>query len=237
MPLQPKPKVTIDTNCIIGLEEVRDYAPTINDLIDLNNRGEIELQVVAISASEKQPNGMMAPNYSLFRDRLKKNRLDSATLLLPPMILGISYMGTGKLNWREISIYRRAVHSILWPGFPEEFEDFEKTADTSQPGWQWKWRNRLCDTLAYACHLDAGGGLFVSNDKVFHGSKKTYLLDLFGGEISKPIDAEARLMDQTPFQQMPQEVEKFISKRFVAGDAITNYQEMQEFAARLGIPV
>jgi hypothetical protein len=231
-----KTKVTIDTNCIIGLEEERDYAPIIRDLIQMNKSGDIQLQVVAISASEKQPDGRMAENYSLFRDRLKRSELDAAKVLHPPMILGITYLGSGRLNWREMIIFRHEVHSILWPNSPEELKDFEKTVDTSKPGWQWKWRNKLCDTLAYACHLEAGGGLFVSNDNVFHGDKKDYLLSLFGGEIVKPIDAKTRLLNPAPFHSMPKEVENYIAKTYVPGDPITDSHSMKAFKIKLGIP-
>lgn len=46
-------KYTLDTNCIIDLEESRPDAPHLKKMIVDHNKGKIDLAVVAISASEK----------------------------------------------------------------------------------------------------------------------------------------------------------------------------------------
>ena len=49
--------VTLDTNCIIALEENRPTAPFLRHLISLHDAKTISLRVVAISASERKPDG------------------------------------------------------------------------------------------------------------------------------------------------------------------------------------
>lgn len=210
MPLSPKPNCTIDTNCIIALDEERDYAPAIRDLIAMHDAGQITLRVVGISASEKQPNGMMAPNYSLFKERLKRLGLGNAIVLMPPAYFDITYMDNCYFATQNGTILEAEIHNVLWPNLPFQFHQFEATADKSKPNWKWKWRNPKCDTLAYMSHVQAGSGLFVTNDKVFHGEKKATLLKFAGGDIAKPMDAKARLLDPTPFAEMPVSVAEFL---------------------------
>jgi hypothetical protein len=50
MPLEPKPNCTIDTNCIIDLDEERESAPAIRELIAMHEANQITLRVDCISS-------------------------------------------------------------------------------------------------------------------------------------------------------------------------------------------
>jgi hypothetical protein len=104
------------------------------------------------------------------------------------------------------------IHNVLWPSKPFHFHEFEATADKTNPNWIWKWKNPKCDTLAFMGHVLAGSGLFVTNDKVFHGQKKVELLKFAGGDIAKPKDAVRRLNDPEPFSKMPDAVAEFLAR-------------------------
>lgn len=210
MPLSPKPNCTIDTNCIIGLDEERDYAQGIRELIAMHEAGQIVLRVVGVSASEKQPNGLMAPNFSLFKERLKRLGLGNAVILMPPAYLDITYLDNCYFATQNGTILEAEIHNVLWPNLPFQFHQFEVGADKSKENWKWKWLNPKCDTLAYMAHVQAGSGLFVTNDRVFHGEKKAVLLKFAGGDIAKPLDAKARLEDPAPFAATPQAVSEFL---------------------------
>lgn len=210
MPLEPKPNCTLDTNCIIALEEERDYAGAIRNLISMHEAGQINLRVVGISASEKQPNGKMAPTFSLFKDRLTSLGLGNVGILIPPAYTDISYIENCYLAAQNGELLEAEIHFVLWPNLKFKFFQYEQVADKTNPNWKWKWINRKCDTLAFLSHVMAGSGLFVSNDKVFHGQKKATLLKFAGGDIAELKGAIERLLDPTPFEQMPEEVAEFL---------------------------
>lgn len=194
-----KPNCTIDTNCIIALEETRDYTDAIKQLIVMHNKGEINLRVVGISASERQPNGSMAPTFSLFRERLEKLGLGNVDILIPPAYWDICYFDHCYFPSAQDTLLELAIHLVLSPNLPFQFTHFEKTADKTIKNWRWKWLNRKCDTLAYMSHVKFGGGLFVSNDKkAFSAQKKEKLLKFGGGDIQLPHAAINRLQDPLP---------------------------------------
>ena len=84
-------KFTLDTNCIIDLEENRPNAVYIRKLIHAWNENRIELAIVAVSASENQQNGFAIPNYSEFVQKLQNVGLENATELHPIAIWDVFY--------------------------------------------------------------------------------------------------------------------------------------------------
>lgn len=211
MPLNPKPNCTIDTNCIIALDERRAYASAISDLISMHDAGQITLRVAGISASEKQKDGKMAPNFALFKDRLARLGLGAAAIIAPPGYWDFTYMDNSFYSVASYTLLELEIHKVLWSDKPFYFHEFEATADKTKPGWDWKWKNPKCDTLAFMGHVLAGSGLFVSDDSIFHGEKKAELIKFAGGDIAKPMEAVARLNDPAPFAQMPAAVADFLA--------------------------
>jgi hypothetical protein len=209
-------------NCIIALDEPRDYSDVVRELIQMNEEGLLALRVVGIGASEKQPAGSMARTFSLFRERLARVGLGSAAILMPPLYTDITYLDNSYFGTTAGELLERELHQILWPNLPFLFRDFEKNADKNKPGWEWKWKNPKCDTLALFCHIKNGGGLFVSEDKVFRSSKKPALIAIAGGDIVRPIDAVARLRDTTPLSPVPQAVSDFLNAQLPANSIPPN---------------
>lgn len=155
--------------------------------------------------------GKMAANFSLFRERLQKLGLGTAEIIAPPGYCDFTYYDNSYYSCASYSLLELEIHKVLWPDTPFQFEEFSIRADQTKPNWQWKWKNRKCDTLAFMGHVLAGSGLFVSDDRIFHGDKKAELLKFAGGDIAKPMQAVARLNDQTPFTEMPAAVAHFIA--------------------------
>jgi len=73
------PRITFDTNCIIDLEEQRPDYKYLTQIIDAWRNGEIELAVVAISASENQRQGRINKTYQHFLEKLAAVGLTGAT--------------------------------------------------------------------------------------------------------------------------------------------------------------
>jgi hypothetical protein len=65
-----KHSFTLDTNCLIAIDEGRPEAGAIRTLAHAHSLGKADVAVVAISASEKQKSGHYIQNFTEFRDRL-----------------------------------------------------------------------------------------------------------------------------------------------------------------------
>ncbi len=204
-------QVTLETNSIISLEQGRPQAPFIKELITLHEAGTIALRVVGISASERQKDGKIAPNYAQFKQLLERVGLGDAKVLCPPAYFGITYFDASFFGTRAGIILETEIHRILWPNLPFHFQQFERSADKSNPAWMWKWKNPKCDTLALWSHIWYGGGIFVSDDDVFHQqTKKPALLDLAGGDIVRTSTVKERLYDGAEITPVPEDVSKLL---------------------------
>src|SRR3989442_15886450 len=74
---------TIDTNCIIDLERDTAFAPPLRELIAAHRRGEAEVAVPAVAASEVQRDGQYLENFGQFEERLAQAGLDGLRLIHP----------------------------------------------------------------------------------------------------------------------------------------------------------
>jgi|GEM_PF-7010376 len=75
---------TLDTNCLIAIEKCEPEAAEVRALADAHAAGKANVAVVAMSASEKQQDGVYIKNFEEFRERLVG--LDLAHLdILKPM--------------------------------------------------------------------------------------------------------------------------------------------------------
>ena len=83
--------VTLDNNCIIDLEQNRPAAPYIKKLIQMHREGKISLRVVAISASERKPDGTFASNFNEFKERIDSIGLTDVQILKPIAYQGIAF--------------------------------------------------------------------------------------------------------------------------------------------------
>ena len=179
--------VTLDTNCIIDLEEDRDTAPYIRKLIRMQEEGKISLGVPAISASERKPNGKYASNFAEFRQKIAAAGLGDVNILKPIGYWDVTFwdwcLYADKLDPRVADLERK-IHQILFPEI-----EFAYGGEVNK-----RWHNAKCDVLALWSHIHYGSGIFVTMDSNFHKkTKKTRLLALGAGEILKPEDAASRL--------------------------------------------
>jgi len=188
--------VTLDTNCIIDLEEGRDAAPYIKVLIDMHENRRINLRVVAISASERKPGGKYASNFAEFKDKIATVGLANAEILKPIGYWGITFWDWCVWAGDDIVDLERKIHEILLPNIDFIYGDFcrKHGLDPASVETDKRWRNATCDVLALWSHIYHGGGIFVTTDRNFHKKTKKYaLIDLGAGNILRPKDTVARL--------------------------------------------
>lgn len=188
--------VTFDTNCIIALEEGDENAPHLRRIVQSTPRRGLTLRVVAISASERQPGGGHSEHFSDFEKKIAGVGLGDAEILLPPLILDVTFWDQSIWGSDQIDEEAKRIHEILFPTSPFEYADYCRrfNLDPAAPDADRKWLNRTVDTWALWSHMHNGGGVFVTDDRNFNRpTKKARLARLGAGEILRPKEAAERL--------------------------------------------
>lgn len=182
-------KVTLDTNCIIDLEQHRPSEIYIKEFIQMNMEGKIQLSIPAISASEKQKDGSYIKNFSTFKDIIHSVGLDNVELLKPVGYYGITFMDWCIYSGDKLKELEISIHNILFPGIDYAYADYCKNngLESKTDEIKYKWRNAKCDVLAIWCHIYYNHDYFITNDSNFHKTtKKPALIKLGAKNIEKP---------------------------------------------------
>lgn len=108
-------KLTLDTNCIIDLEESRPAASSLQALLSLHDNQQIDLRVVAISASERKPDGTYATNFAEFRQKIALVGLGNVEILAPICYSGMAFVDWCLLADEQMVELERKIHEILFP--------------------------------------------------------------------------------------------------------------------------
>jgi hypothetical protein len=177
-------KFTLDTNCIIDLEDDRPNAVFVREIVQAWKNGQIELAVVAISASENQKSGTVSSNYSEFEKKIERVGLAGAVQLLPLMKWDLFYWDHVLESDDERESLATAIQVILFPNSnlnpPQEIEKHSS------------WRSKQCDILTAWSHAFHKWDYLVTSDHDFHGHKAA-LRSLGVAEIVYPKEAVSLL--------------------------------------------
>ena len=185
-------RFTLDTNCLIDIEESRPNAPFIREVVSRHGKG-INVAVSAIGASERQRNGGYAQNFSEFKEKLRAIGLQDLELLPPLAYWDICFWD--HCVWADgKDMLESQIHAILFPAieflWPEYASARGLLINNAPPDKTW--RNAKCDVLGLWCHIKHGGGVFVTSDSNFHATTKQATLRVLGvGIIAYPKDAAA----------------------------------------------
>lgn len=184
--------VTLDTNCIIALEENRPEAPFIRELMSLHDASTVHLRVVAISASERKLDGTYALSFNEFKQKIAAVGLGQVEILPTLAYPGMAFPDWCYPTGMETTIFERRIHEVLFPTLEFSYLEYrnrlgiDPTSDNIDP----KWRNKKCDVLALWSHIRFQGDIFVTSDGNFHSvSKKGQLTSLGAGSILTPQEA------------------------------------------------
>ncbi len=118
--------VTLDTNCIIALEENRPEAPFIRQLISFHEAKKINLRVVAISASERKRDGTYAANFSEFKRKIAAVGLGHVEILRPIAYLGMAFVDWCYPGGGEATVLDRKIHEALFPDIEFDYREYCK---------------------------------------------------------------------------------------------------------------
>lgn len=176
-------KFTLDTNCIIDLEENRPDAEHIRKIIQAWRIGKIELAVVAVSASENQKSGIPNRDFSEFENKLINVGLSGVQHLLPLALWDVFYWDHALWSNNDMERLASEIRGILFPNMsvnPPEAIDQNS-----------KWRRNFCDILVAWSHAFHKWDYLVTRDENFH-TLKTELNKIGIKEVVYPKEA-ARL--------------------------------------------
>ena len=191
--------VTLDNNCIIDLEQNRAAAPYIKKLVQMHSDQEINLRVVAISASEQKPDRTYVSHINEFKERIAAVGLANVEILATIAYLDIAFLGYSLLSGGTLEELERKIQRILFPTIELEYGDFCKKRGLkpdNRKAWR-KWVNAKCDVLALWSHIWYSGDIFVTRDQNFHKeTKKLQLIALGAGKILKPVETVELLVNR-----------------------------------------
>jgi hypothetical protein len=181
---------TLDTNCLIDIDENRPAAREIRALADAHAAGAAEVAVIAISASENPRPGQSIRDFSEFKSRLVTLGLAHLKIVMPMMYWDVSFWNHGLWADDAMVDLERQLHSILFPNEEFTWEDYCRANSACPPpnSPSGKWRNHKCDVQAIWSHIHAGREVFVTTDGNFH-KRKSDLIALGADQIKCPIDA------------------------------------------------
>lgn len=184
-------RFTLDTNCLIDVEDGRPAAPFVRELVSLHRKNGINVAVSAIGASERQRNGGYAENFASFQEKLTGIGCEALELLPPLAYTDICYWDYCVAADAGDSL-EREIHEVLFPNVEYLWSDFANKHAIPLDAHDKKWRNAKCDVLGMWCHIKHGGGVFVTSDDNFHAESKRNRLVAFGaGVIARPQQALA----------------------------------------------
>jgi predicted nucleic acid-binding protein len=188
------PKLVLDTNCLIDLEEGRPDAIHIKALIEASRNGLVQLAVAAISASENQRDGVPIQNYAVFEERLARLDLRDVQQLLPLATWDIGYWDHMLWSSVELDAQAQEIRASLFPN--------DSPASSLQDADAKKWRNRHCDAMLAWCCIYHGWDSLITSDQNFH-KRQPELGRLGLGSVLTPEQAASRYATQQRTVQTP----------------------------------
>ena len=183
---------TLDTNCIIAIDEGRAEAPSVWTLADAHASGAARVAIVAISASEKQRGGGHLENFSEFEQRLVSLGLAHLEILPPMFYWDITYWDQRIWSDPCLEAEERKIHEVLFPNIEFLWEDYcaDCSVEPNDIAFANRWRNAKCDVQSLWSHVFHKRDVFVTTDGNFHAkSKKSTLIALGAKQIETPYSA------------------------------------------------
>lgn len=184
---------TLDTNCLIDIDEGRPAAAAVLQLVDAHAAGRADVAVVAVSGTERQKDGGFLEHYAQFRERLDRLGLGGINELHPIAHWGVGFYGHGYYGGTdEMRALESAIQAVLHPHIPISYTEFceARDIDPSLRPRHHRWRNALCDVQILWSHIHNGRCCFVTSDGDFFKESKLPELERLGvRSLLKPESA------------------------------------------------
>lgn len=133
-------RFTLESNCLIDVEEDRPSGSHVKGLVALHGHSGISVSISAIGASERQRSGGYAKSFSEYKKKLKLVGLDKLRLLLPIAYADICYVDYCRLA-DEGDTLEQDLHKVLFPGIEFKWADYAAKNGLKLDALHKKWRN------------------------------------------------------------------------------------------------
>ncbi|MFC1437393.1 hypothetical protein ABUW04_03915 [Streptacidiphilus sp. N1-10] len=187
---------TLDTNCIIAVEEPRPATEAVLELVARQRTGTAVVRLVATTAAENQRDGTVLDNFARFQERLRGLNLEDLEILAPVAVCDLTYLDWCVFAHDEAEAEARQLHDVLFPTMPYDHPEAvpEGLAEDERLRAERKWRNRQLDVLVLHTHIMARADVFVTTDKGFYKTGRRERLAALGAPVVlTPSDALAYL--------------------------------------------
>lgn len=186
---------TVDTNCIIDVEEDREDTLNIRALSDAHGDGRASVAVCAMSASENQKGAPPLTNYQEFKERLDRLGLAHLDVILPMAYLGVAFWDHALFAGEDELKVEERIHNVLFPNVEFAWADYATARGLPVDGDLDKdWRNKKCDVQMMWAHINSKRDVFVTNDMNFHRPQVLAALSSLGlTAVVTPREAAAML--------------------------------------------
>ena len=148
-------KLTLDTNCIIALENGEAAASEIHQLVQHAQTGKVELAILGISASENQKAFYHDQDFIGFQNRVSELGLGKLAILKPIAIWDVTFWDwcifsteedAKLLNDLRLAIFPKSEPNWVKRAAANGIDVNDNTCKESK-----KWKNELCDAqIAWA---------------------------------------------------------------------------------------
>jgi hypothetical protein len=180
-------RFTLDTNCLIALEESLPDAEAIRALVVAHDSGDAHVAIVAMRISNSH-----AKDFQGFRSRLEVLGLGQIETLRSMAYYDIAFPDWCVFPTEELEDIEREIHSILYPSIQYAWKDFRKAnqIEDAVPPRNSPWRSAKCDVQAILAHTENERDVFVTSAEIFHREiKKRQLIALGARAIEYPAEA------------------------------------------------
>lgn len=162
---------TLDTNCLIAVDEGRPEGAAVMKLISAARAGRADVAMVASCASERQIGGRYLATIEELRDRMASLGFGHIVLLAPILTLGLSFWGHAVWASPEQVARQELIFRTLFPTTEPDWPKYALAKGlppndlTTRAAWHW--RNKYCDVQALWAHEHYGRDCFVTTDSDF----------------------------------------------------------------------
>lgn len=164
-------KLTLDTNCIIDVDERRDGFESVLALAQAHIEGRVEVALVCTGAHERQKDGGYLQSFLQFTSRLESLGFPALPVLPSIAYWGISFWGHGILPDEAMKAREQLIFDVMFPNVDHRWPSYAAAkgayADDLSSRHFHRWRNRLCDVQAFWAHDHAQRDIFVTRDIEF----------------------------------------------------------------------
>jgi hypothetical protein len=183
-------KFTLDTDCILAIEEGKPEAVFVRALADAHASRTADVAVVATSPSELGTRGISF--FDNFSNRLANVGLAHLQVLLPTFYMDFTFWNRGHRSDAAMEALEHTIHAVLFPNSEYRWIDYcqARGIDPSASQVDSKWHGRKCEVQAMWCHIHHRRDVFVTSGPRFHQfASKAALIGLGAGAIERPAEA------------------------------------------------